>query len=77
MNRKRRIIYYDYKTGGFTVGEWLVYWSWQYFISNIDIDEYVRKIDYIESDMPGALDEIEWNEHTDYLKLLESNSKGH
>lgn len=61
--------------GGFTVDEWLVYWSWQYFISTIDVETYIEQIDYIELEMPGALEHERWEAHADYLKLLSRNSR--
>lgn len=68
--RKDRIIYYDYKIGGFTVGEWLIFWCWQYLINQVNILEFEERINYIKLDMPGALDEHDWNELSDYMKLL-------
>lgn len=71
LERKGFIIYYDWEIGGFTLDEWLVHWSWMYFISAIDVDEYLERIDYISPELPGVLDAERWEAHTRYLRLLE------
>lgn len=72
MEREGYIIYYDYKIGGFTLNEWLIYWAWKYFINSINVLEYLEKIEYITIDMPGVLDAERWDAHTDYLELIKA-----
>lgn len=68
--RRGNIIYYDYKIGGFTAGEWLVYWTWLYFISEIDVYEYIKKIDYLEPEMPNVLNAFPWDRFHEYLRTF-------
>jgi hypothetical protein len=66
---QRRLIYFG-RDGSYTVGEWLVHWTWQYLINQISFLEYEDKIDYITPEMPGAMDEVEWDRLDNYLELL-------
>lgn len=53
-----------------TLDEYLILWTWQYLINQINIFEYIYKIEVISIDTPGALDAELWEAHTGYLELL-------
>lgn len=77
-DRKGRIIYYagsesfdkfgELPAGGFTVDEWLIYWTWMYFINQVNFLEYEHRLNYITVDMPGALSNEDWVPVKEYIK---------
>ena len=73
--RKGRIIYYNGNPvwpwpGSATVSEWLYHWTWMYFINEITAEELEERFDYITPDMPGALDQAEWDRNVAYIQLV-------
>lgn len=70
LERKDYIIYYDWQIGGYTVDEWLIHWTWLYFINSVNVIEYMERIDYITAEMPGALDSNRWQPFYDYMERI-------